>query len=257
MEKAPVYPIVDRAACPEDAASAAFALGQIWPRSSPYPLNDMNSTSETLPATSLDQALQRSKIFTLPAKRALYREGDRAEALYALRRGSVKLLRKGENGRPRVVRLLGAGSVLGLEAVTRGVHRHTAVAIEPLEFARIPGTVLRQLQSAGPAFVEALMRHCQAHLDEADSMMVSLGAGAAERRLAWLLLKLAHLHSGGRCASLLRSDLGSLLGVSMETASRLMAKFRRRGLIRGSGGELHCDTAGLRQVAAASAKGRS
>lgn len=212
-------------------------------------------TTEALPAASLDQALQHSRIFTLAAKRALYREGDQAEALYALRRGSVKLLRKDENGKPRVVRLLGAGSALGLEAVIHGVYRHSAVAVEPLEFARVPGTVLRQLQSAGPGFVEALARHWQAHLDEADSLMVSVGAGAAEQRLARLLLKLAPSHDGGRCVSLPRSDLGSLLGVSMETASRLMARFRRLGLIRRAGGQLLCDTAGLRQVA--SAKGRS
>ena len=110
----------------------------------------MNVTSQALPGASLDQALQRSKIFTLPAKRALYREGDRAEALYALRRGSVKLLRKDENGKPRLVRLLGTGNALGLEAVTHGVYCHTAIAVEPLEFNRVPVTVLRQLQSAGP-----------------------------------------------------------------------------------------------------------
>lgn len=211
-------------------------------------------TSEAPPAASLDQALQRSQIFTLPAKRALYREGDPAEALYALRRGAVKLLRKDENGKARLLRLLGAGSALGLEAVTHGVYRHTAVAVEPLEFTRVPGTVLRQMQSAGPRFVEALARHWQAHVDEADSLSVCLASGTAEQRLARLLLKLASLQREERCTALPRSDLGALLGVSMETASRLMARFRRQGLVRGAGGQFLCDTAGLRQVAAA--KGR-
>jgi CRP-like cAMP-binding protein len=205
-------------------------------------------TRAKAPAGSLDAVLQRSETFTLPAKRPLYREGERAEALYALRRGFVKLLRKDEKGEPRAVRLLGAGSALGLEAVTRGAYRHTVVAVEPLEFCRVPGTVLRQLaEGAGPAFVEALAHHWQAQVDEADSLMVSAAAGVAEQRLARLLLKLAQ--RGGHCVSLLRSDLGALLGVSMETASRLMARFRRRGLIRGSGARLHCDTAALRQVA--------
>jgi len=85
----------------------------------------------------------------------------------------------------------------------------------------------------------------------------SRSSSPAQQRLARLLLKLASLHREGRCVALLRSDLGSLLGVSMETASRLMAGFRRQGLIRGERGELICDTAGLRQVASASTKGRS
>ncbi|HKB52667.1 MAG TPA: Crp/Fnr family transcriptional regulator [Ramlibacter sp.] len=210
--------------------------------------------SAALPASSFDQVLPRSQTFTLSAKRALYREGDPAEALYALRRGWAKLLRKDENGKPRVVGLLGAGSALGLEAVTRGVHRHTAVAVEPLEFCRVPGAVLRQLRSvAGPGFVDELARHWQAHLDEAESMVVSLGNGTAEQRLARLLLKLAPADGENPCVSLLRSDLGSLLGVSMETASRLMARFRRSGLIDGTRRRPQCDAERLRRAACGSA----
>jgi CRP/FNR family transcriptional regulator len=212
-------------------------------------------TSRALSADGPGQALQRSEAFTLPAKRALYREGDPAEALFALRRGSVKLLRLAENGQTRAVRLLRAGSALGLEAVAHGLYRHTAVAVEPLEVCRIPSSVLRQLQGAGRGFLEALAHHWQVHLDEADSMLVSLGAGAAEQRLARLLLKLGPLHDGEQCVSLLRSDLGALLGVSIETASRLMASFRRRGLIHGAGRQFQYDAARLRQVAAHSTKG--
>lgn len=212
--------------------------------------------SKALPASGLDQILQRTETFVLPAKRTLYREGDQAEALYSLRRGTVKLLRRDERGVSRLVRLLKAGSALGLEAVAQGVHRHTAVAIEPIEFCRVPAAVLRQLQNAGRAFLAALTRHWQAHLDEADSIVASLGPGGSERRLARLLLKLGAVDGGQHCVSLLRSDLGSLLGVSMETASRLMAAFRRRGLIRGTGRQLQCDAARLRQLAYASTRGR-
>jgi CRP-like cAMP-binding protein len=207
--------------------------------------------SGPLPSTGLEQVLQRSQRFALPARRTLYWQGNPAEALYALRCGAVKLLRKEPGGELRLVRLVKAGIAIGLETVFREPYRHTAVAIEPLEYCRIPTGVLRHMESAGRAFYEALTRQWQAHLDEADSIAGSFGAGRAEQRLARLLLKLGAMQQGQHCVSLLRSDLGSLLGVSKETASRLMADFHRRGVIRGARRqrECECDVARLRAIA--------
>lgn len=206
--------------------------------------------SANQPSVGLDYVLQRSESLLLAPKRALYRQGGSAEALYALRRGAVKLLRKEADGKDYLVRWVKSGMVIGLEAVLGEPYRHTAVAIEPVECCRIPLAVVRHFENGQRHLFIELMRQWQANLDEADRFVATLGPGSAEQRLARLLLRLGEMHDGNHCVSMLRSDLGAALGVSMETASRLMADFRRRGLIRGSGRDLVCNASALRALAA-------
>ena len=196
----------------------------------------------------LDVVLQRSKTFRLGAKRALYTPQMAPEAVYALRTGIVKLVRESDGRASRVVRWMRSGAMVGLEALLGEGYRHRAVALESVEYCRIPVNVVRGLE--GAAVHVALMRQWQLNLDEADAFIALLAKGNAEQRFARLLLKLGAMLDGEQCVSLLRSDLGSALGVSTETASRLMAEFRRRGLVRRTAGRgLVCDSARLRALA--------
>lgn len=199
----------------------------------------------TAPDAALQSVLLRSENHFLPAKRVLYAQDAAAEHVYALRKGTVKLLHRGPGGEARMVRWMKAGSIAGLEALLEPRYRHSAVALEPVEYCRVPLSVLRHLEGAGASYYRELMRHWQANLDAADSYVGMLGTGSTEQRLARLLLALGE----AECPSLPRSDIGAALGVSMETASRLMAGFRRRGLIRGSGRHLTCDADALRALA--------
>jgi CRP/FNR family transcriptional regulator, anaerobic regulatory protein len=204
-----------------------------------------------VPEPGLERVLLRSEHRHLPARHVLYAQDTPAEFVFALRKGSLKLTRRGPDGEPRIVRCLGAGAVAGLEALLEPRYRTGAVALEPIEFCRVPIAVLRHLEGAGPAFYRELMCHWQAHLDAADSFMSAPGSGTTEQQLARLLLALEE----GKCPSLPRGDIGAALGVTMETASRLMASFRRRGLIRGTGRHLQCNAAPLRQLIAGATKG--
>lgn len=206
-----------------------------------------------VPDPELERVLLRTDHQLLPARHLLYAQDAPAEFAYALRKGSVKLTRRGPDGEPRIVRCLGAGAMVGLEVLLEPRYRTGAVALEPIEFCRVPLPVLRHLEGAGPAFYRELMRHWQAQLDAADRFMTAPGSGMTEQRLARLLLALCE----SNCASLPRSDIGAALGVSMETASRLMASFRRQGLIRGTGRQLYCDAVPLRKVISAPTRGGS
>lgn len=204
-----------------------------------------------VPGPGLENVLLRSDHRHLPARSVLYAQDAPAECVFALRKGSLKLTRRGPEGEPRIVRCLGAGAVVGLEALLEPRYRTSAIALVPIELCRVPIAVLRHLEGAGPAFYRELMRHWQAHLDATDQFMTAPGGGTTEQQLARLLLALDE----GKCPSLPRGDIGAALGVTMETASRLMASFRRRGLIRGTGRQLQCNPAPLRQLIAGSTKG--
>jgi CRP/FNR family transcriptional regulator len=204
-----------------------------------------------LPAADLEQLLQRSETVTVRAKQTLYEQGAPAEALFMIRRGAVKMLVSESGLPPQLVRWMTAGNVIGLEAVTGGCYRHSAVAIEPLECCRIPQAVAGFLEeNACRGFYRAVLSQYQAACEGADSFVATLRGGTPEQKMARLLLTLGAMHGGRHCVSLLRTDIGAALGLSMETASRLMAEFRRRGLVKATGRQLHCDRDTLSKIAA-------
>jgi CRP-like cAMP-binding protein len=114
---------------------------------------------------------------------------------------------------------------------------------------RIPREVVLRLDQTNPNIHQSLMQRWQCSVDQADHFIVSLSTGAAEARMARLLIMLGC--TGNQPESMpSREDMGALLGITTETASRTMAEFKRRGLIHSrKGSEVVCDHAGLAQLA--------
>jgi len=86
-------------------------------------------------------------------------------------------------------------------------------------------------------------------LDAVESGITDLNSGTGEARLARLLLKF-DAHSDGQCIpDLLREDIASIIGVTTETASRLMADFRRRKLVwNEQNRDMRCDAEALKKL---------
>jgi len=162
----------------------------------------------------------------------LYREGDHARSLTIINSGLVKLTQVLANGQQRIVRLLHAGDIIGLESLVNHVCRHTATAVTESRVCAVPTALIFQLEALDPHVYERLMTQWQHSLDEADSFITELSTGTAEGRLARLLLKLSERCDGTVFPALSREEIGSIIGVSTETASRMMARFKREGLIR-------------------------
>jgi CRP/FNR family transcriptional regulator len=181
----------------------------------------------------------------------IYRHGDAGHALFTVRRGLVKLMRELPNGEQRVVRLLKVGDVAGIETAIGLPYRHTAFAIGETELCRIPATVIEHLELTHPTLARQLMLRWQSSLDDADRALVEFSTGSAEVRVARLLLHLASLSDDATCADIGRQDMGSMLGITTETASRVMADFRRRGAIGedGRGERCHCNPDLLKRIA--------
>jgi CRP-like cAMP-binding protein len=86
-------------------------------------------------------------------------------------------------------------------------------------------------------------------MDEAESFITDLNTGTAEVRLARLLIKLDSHSEGKFIPDLLRDDIAAIIGVTTETASRLMADFRRRKLVwNEESRQLRCDAAALKKL---------
>lgn len=185
-----------------------------------------------------------------PRHSELYQEDEKGDFLFTIRRGLVKLMRELPNGSNRIVRLLRRGDVAGLEITLGHPYLHTAIALQETDVCRIPMSVIRYLSKDHPHLCHPLMERWQRGLDEADRFIVELSTGTAEVRFARLLLYLGGPAKDGNCMVISREDMGAMLGITIETASRIMADFKRRGLVKDiSGTHCQCDFERLRLIA--------
>ena len=181
----------------------------------------------------------------------IYRHGEAGSALFTIRRGMVKLMGELPDGNQRIVRLLKIGDVVGLEVAIGLPYKHTAITIGETELCRIPAPVIERLDISHPKLARQFMIRWQNSLDNADRALVEFSTGTAEVRVARLLLHLSSLSKDGTCVDIGRQDMGSMLGITIETASRVMADFRRRGAVgeTGRGETCHCNVDLLKRIA--------
>jgi CRP/FNR family transcriptional regulator len=180
-----------------------------------------------------NMAFARRKLKT---GQALYHQGDRFEQVYAVRSGTLKSTLNLGDGREQVSAFHMAGEQLGLDGVANGIHASGAVALEDTEVCTIPFASLAALANIGS------MRHLLARLMSREivrehSLMLLLGSMGAQERLAVFLLNLAQrLKARGYSAlefhmRMTRAEIGSHLGLKLETVSRTLSAFQQQGLI--------------------------
>jgi CRP-like cAMP-binding protein len=189
----------------------------------------------------------------LPPHAVLYRAGDPAQAVFTLRSGLVKLVQYLPDGRQRIVRLLRSTDVTGLEALLGQPYQHEAVVLQQADLCRIPLEVIERLDRESPKLRKELMVRWQRALDEADAWLTQLSTGSARARVARLLLRLVSGRDDACCELFGREDMGAMLGITTETASRVIAEFKRSGALQHppqSGSLLKCDLAALNLIAA-------
>jgi CRP/FNR family transcriptional regulator, anaerobic regulatory protein len=164
----------------------------------------------------------------------LYHEGRAGQEVFSIRRGLVKLLSSSLDGNERIVRLLGQGSVVGLEVLDKGVpYQHTAIAVQPVDLCRIPVATLVDLERRHPELCNSVRKQVQQHVNRADHWIKHLNTGKARSRIAELLLLSAEIAADrqGDIYLLSRDDMAAIAGVTKETASRIIAEFKRHRLI--------------------------
>ncbi|MCB1875307.1 MAG: Crp/Fnr family transcriptional regulator [Chromatiales bacterium] len=181
----------------------------------------------------------------------LYQAGDSAHYLYTVRCGMLKLTQFLPGGTQRIVRLLHRGDVAGLEAILESHYPHTAQAVAPTELCRIPIAVIRRLNENTPRIHGQLLQRWQKALREADAWLTELSTGTARARVARLLLRQAEHEPPAGFTLLGREDMGAVLGITTETASRTIAEFKRTGLLIDQGeGRVRVNAEGLAREAA-------
>ena len=163
---------------------------------------------------------------------ALYRHGERGGALYTIRSGVVRFERITERGDRRIVRLAGRGDLVGQEALLRRPYLGDAVACTPVAVCRLPAELVERLGARRPELLQELMKRWQRALAEAEAWSADLSAGPARRRVLMLLALLdRHADDDGLAWMPRREDMGAMLDMAFETASRVVTALRREGVL--------------------------
>jgi CRP/FNR family transcriptional regulator len=168
---------------------------------------------------------------------SLFRGGDAFEALYIIHSGTFKTVSIWRDGQEKVTGFHLAGEVLGLDAIDQGTQRHDAKALEDSEVCVVPFEPLQRMAHAMPALQQQLLRALSADISRDGGLVQLLGALSSERRLAAFLLSFSRRYQRLGYSSdrfvlrMTREDLGSYLGLTLETVSRLISRFQRQNLI--------------------------
>ncbi len=169
---------------------------------------------------------------TLESGNVLYKVGDPGHHLFTIRSGLIKLVQYLPDGSQRIVRLVRSTDVLGLEMLVGQQYEHEAVILRDTELCRFPKEVVTRLSQKNPALHKDLMVRWQKALSEADAWITKLSTGSSRKRMANLLLRLIEEEGSTECHLLSREDIGSILSMTIETASRTISEFKRTGLIK-------------------------
>jgi CRP/FNR family transcriptional regulator len=173
----------------------------------------------------------------IAAGQALYREGDRFQFMYAVRSGTFKSSLTLADGREQVSGFHMAGELMGLDGIANGVHASSATALEDTEVCAIPYAQLNELAAQSSALQGVVGRVMSREIVREHSLMMLLGSMNAEERLAAFLLNLSQrLKARGWSASefhlrMSRAEIGSYLGMKLETVSRTFSAFVQQRLL--------------------------
>ena len=189
---------------------------------------------------------------------ALFQAGAEFGAVYAIRSGFFKTSVVDGEGREQVTGFHMAGELMGLDGLGTGKYHASAVALEDAEVCVLPYALVEQMAREVPS----LQRHLHAVLAREivrdHGVMLLLGSMRAEERLATFLINLSkRFVRRGYSRSdfqlrMTREELGSYLGLKLETVSRLFSQFQKDGLIEVNQKHVRIlDTEGLERVLAA------
>jgi CRP/FNR family transcriptional regulator, anaerobic regulatory protein len=168
---------------------------------------------------------------------SLFKAGDPFNALYAIRSGFMKTTVLNADGREQVTGFQMSGELLGLDGIGSGRYNGNAVALEDSEACVLPFALIEQLGREVPAIQRNLHSVLSREIVRDHGVMMLLGSMSAEERLAAFLINLSRRFTArGYSPSdfylrMTREEIGSYLGLKLETVSRLFSRFQADNMI--------------------------
>ena len=167
----------------------------------------------------------------------LYRSGTPFKALYAVRSGFLKSYVVTDDGREQVTGFQMPGEIVGLDGIDNETHRLNVEALEDTVVCVIPYARLEQMAGRFPALQRQIHRMMSREIVRDQGVMTLLGTMDAEQRVVAFLLSLSQRFAARGYAAaefllrMTREEIGSYLGLKLETVSRVFSRLQQAGLI--------------------------
>ncbi len=167
----------------------------------------------------------------------LYRAGDPFEAIYAIRVGWFKTDVVLEDGREQVTGFQMTGEMLGLDGISTETHSCNAIALEDSEVCVISYSRLEELSREFEGLQHQFHKVMSREIVRDHGVMMLLGSMRAEERLAAFLLNLSQRFTARGFSGvdfhlrMTRDEIGSYLGLKLETVSRAFSRFQEEGMV--------------------------
>jgi len=227
------------------------------------PVRNISIFSE-ISEESLESTIENfhTSVMSFDGGECIFHENDISNSAYTLRKGLIKISKSLPDGRVQIVRILLPGDLFGFDGFAGENYNHTATALTECEVCRLPLNDLAELRESNSEVDRSMMARWIKNLRQTEDMLLELGAKKASEKLASFILNLSQadnridLYESDKNQwvplPLSRSEIGSLLGLTIETVSRFFSGWKRKGLIKESKGMIYIvDAEGLKASACA------
>ena len=175
-------------------------------------------------------------------RQIVYRQGDRADALFYIVSGTVKVTVNSEYGKEAVIALLGAGDFFGEGCVNGHSERRVTITTTGVcELARIEQATVKRALDADPAFAKLLLKYLVERNEKLKADLIDQFFNSSEKRLARVLLTLAKSADAEQPSVITlpinQELLASMVGTTRSRINQFMNKFRKKRFIEYNGHE--------------------
>ncbi len=180
---------------------------------------------------------------TAESQEIVFRQGETSDWLYVVRAGQLKLSVTAPDGREQIMRIAIAGQLIGYDTIDDLHHPYTATALTPVRLCGIRHRDLLRVLEENLEVSRRMVQLLNQELIQARALIHILGQKSSAEKIALFLLSLVpeHGHDSPQMdipLSLSRQEMADMLGLTVETVSRLMAELKRERIIEAPRGHI-------------------
>ena len=187
-----------------------------------------------LPQSEIAELHAQTRAPGYRAEETIYQAGQRAEHLFVVATGTVKLTRTAVSGQSIVTEVLGPGESFGAMA-DLDTYPDSAIAMRPSCVLTVSMTLIRRLMERYPQLSMTTLDQLSRRYEQSRQLISRLSADSVEARIAAALLelidKLGERRGDGVVVSVTQQDLASMVGTTPESVSRTLGRLRAQGIV--------------------------
>ena len=174
------------------------------------------------------------------SRRTLFREGEPSTHLFLIREGQIKLTTSNADGREQIIGLGVTGHIIGFDSVEDDVYAYNAETISPVSACKIQHRDMLRVLEQNPSVSLRIVEILNEELLQAKNLIRVLGQKGSVERIATFILSLVPRRGVGLEFSfpLSREEMAEMIGLRVETVSRVMAELQRQKVIEAPRGRM-------------------